>query len=86
MKSTLVCSKSFILRCAPIGDAEIAPAYDVHPVSLSKWKRQFLDSGAEIFSGNDTVKTYESRLSDLEKLLGQKEVELALLKKILGNR
>ena len=68
------------------GDAEIARAYDVHPVSLSKWKRQFIDSGAEIFSGNDTVKTYESRLSELERLLGQKEVELALLKNFLGNR
>ena len=42
------------------GDSEIARAYDVHPVSLSKWKRQFLDSGAEIFSGNATVKTIES--------------------------
>ena len=63
-----------------------AQAGDVHPVSLSKWKRQFLDSGAEIFSGNDTVKTYESRLSELERLLGQKEVELALLKNFLGNR
>ena len=62
-------------------DAEVARAYDVHPVSLSKWKRQFIDSGAEIFSGNDTVKTYEARVSDLERLLGQKEVELALLKK-----
>ena len=68
------------------GDAEVARAYDVHPVSLSKWKRQFIDSGAEIFSGNDTVKTYESRLSELERLLGQKEVELALLKIFLGNR
>ena len=28
------------------GNAEIARAYDVYPVSLSKWKRQFLDSGA----------------------------------------
>ena len=63
------------------GDAEIARAYDVHPVSLSKWKREFLDSGAEIFFGNDTVKTYEARLSELEHLLGQKEVELVLLKK-----
>ena len=45
-----------------------------------------LDSGAEIFSGNDTVKTYEARLSELERLLGQKEVELALLKKNLGSR
>lgn len=68
------------------GDAEIARAYDVHPVSLSNWKRQFIDNGAEIFSGNDTVKTYEARVSDLERLLGQKEVELALLKNFLGNR
>ena len=67
-------------------DAEIARAYDVHPVSLSKWKRQLLDSGAEVFSGNDAVKTYESRLADMERLLGQKEVELALLKNFLGNR
>ena len=67
-------------------DAEVARAYDVHPVSLSKWKRQFIDSGAQIFSGNDTVKTYEARVSDLERLLGQKEVELALLKNFLGNR
>ena len=54
--------------------------------SLSKWKRQFIDSGAQIFSGNDEVKTYEARVSDLERLLGQKEVELALLKNFLGNR
>ena len=31
-------------------DAEIARAYGVHPVSLSNWKRQFIDSGAQIFS------------------------------------
>ena len=67
-------------------DAEIARAYNVHPVSLSNWKRQFIDNGAEIFSGNDEVKTYEARVSDLERLLGQKEVELALLKNFLGNR
>ena len=66
------------------GDAQIARAYGVHPVSLSKWKRQFLDSGAEMFSGNDTAKTYEARLSKLECLLGQKEVELALLKNFLA--
>ena len=49
-------------------DAEVARAYDVHPVSLSKWKRQFIDSGAEIFSLYDTVKTYEARVSDLSRL------------------
>ena len=46
------------LRLQCEGDAEITRAYDVHSVSLSKWKHQCLNSGAEIFSGNDTVKTY----------------------------
>lgn len=45
-----------------------------------------VSSDTEIFSGNDVVKTYESRLSELERLLGEKEVELALLKNFLGSR
>ena len=67
-------------------DAEIARAYGVHPTTLSKWKRQFLDSGAEIFSGNESVKTYEKQISELERLLGRKEVELALLRNFMDNR
>ena len=61
-------------------DGEIARTYNVHPIMLSKWKRHFLDNGPEIFSGNDQIKQYEKCLSDLGWLLGQKEVEIALLK------
>jgi transposase-like protein len=67
-------------------DGEIARAYNVHPITLSKWKRHFLDNGPEIFSGNDQIKQYERRVGDLERLLGQKEVEIALLKNFLGGR
>jgi len=65
-------------------DGEIARAYQVHPITLSKWKRRFMETGPEIFSGNQTVQYYEKRLAEMERLLGQKEVELALLKNFLG--
>ena len=67
-------------------DSEIARAYGVHPVTFSKWKRHFLDRGQEVFEGNDTVKEYDRRIAELERMLGQKEVELALVKGFWGGR
>jgi transposase-like protein len=61
-------------------EAEIARAYGVHPVTLSRWKKQFLEHGAEVFGGSAEVKAYETRIGQLERMLGQKEVELALLR------
>jgi transposase len=66
--------------------AEIARAYDVHPVTVSNWKRHFEEHGAEVFGGKEEVKMYEKQLGDLERMLGKKEVEIALLKNILGER
>jgi hypothetical protein len=37
-----------------------------------------------LFAQNGTVAEYERRIADLERLLGQKEVEIALLKNFLG--
>ncbi len=67
-------------------DSEIARAYDVHPVTLSKWKARFFEQGSVIFSGQQQTKHYQKRIADLERLLGQKEVEIALLKNFLGGR
>ena len=67
-------------------DSEIARAYDVHPVTLSKWKARFFEQGSEIFSGQQQTKHYQKRIADLERLLGQKEVEIALLKNFLAGR
>ena len=33
--------------------AEVARAYDVHPVTLSQWKRHFEEHGAEVFGGQE---------------------------------
>lgn len=64
-------------------DAEIARAYDVHPVTVSRWKQEFKENGPEVFGGDEEVKEYERRISQLERMLGQKEVEIALLKNFL---
>lgn len=63
---------------------QVAKAYGVHPNSASAWKRTFLEKGPEIFSKAGTIAQYERRIAGLERLLGQKEVEIALLKNFLG--
>ena len=34
-------------------DAEVARAYQVHPITVSKWKKEFLEKGAEVSDGSD---------------------------------
>jgi transposase-like protein len=65
-------------------DAEVARAMEVHPATLSPWKREFEEKGPEVFGGSEEVKEYEERIGQLERMLGQKEVELALLKNFLS--
>lgn len=63
---------------------QVAKAYGIHPNTANKWKQQFLEKGAELFSQESTVAEYERRMAELEQLLGKKEVEIALLKNFLG--
>lgn len=64
--------------------AQIARAYGIHPTSIGHWKRKVLESGPELFSADSTVKQYERKIGELERLLGKKEVEIAFLKNFLG--
>jgi len=63
---------------------QVARAYGVHPITLGLWKKEFLAHGCEVFGGSESVRDYEKKIRDLERLLGQKEVELALLKNFLA--
>jgi transposase-like protein len=63
---------------------QIAKSYGVHPVTLTHWKKEFIDKGPEIFSRQTIIQQYERRIADLERLIGHKEVEIALLKNILA--
>lgn len=63
---------------------QIAKAYRIHPNSLTNWKQTLLDRGPEIFETASSGSDAEKRISDLEQLVGKKEVEIALLKNFLG--
>lgn len=43
-----------------------------------------MENGPSIFDTDSKTADYESRISELEQLLGKKEVEIALLKNFLG--
>lgn len=63
--------------------AQVSRAYDVHPASLTAWKKQVEEHGADLFSTKTTVKQQEKKAQQLEMLLGKKEVEIAFLKNFL---
>ena len=64
--------------------AQVAKAYGVHPNTVNAWKQTLLEKGPEIFAQDSTVVEYERRIGELERLIGKKEVEIALLKNFLG--
>ena len=64
--------------------AQVGRTYNVHPNSAGLWKRALLEKGPEIFSKDGVVAEYERRIAELERLVGKKEVEIALLKNFLG--
>lgn len=63
---------------------QIAKAYGVHPNSIGRWKTAVVERGPEIFAREQAVEAYERRIAELERLLGQKEVEIALVKTSWG--
>ena len=65
-------------------DAEVARAYDVHPATLSGWKTKLKKNGSKAFGGSDELKEKKEKIAKLERMVGQKEVEIALLKNFLG--
>jgi transposase len=64
--------------------SQIARSYDVHPNTIRNWVERFRENGSEIFSKDGEVKDLEREIAELERLLGQKEREIAILKNFLG--
>jgi transposase len=62
---------------------EIARAHDLHPTTVSRWKREFLDNEPAVFGKDTTLLTYEKKIKEMERLLGRKEVEIALLQSLM---
>ena len=63
---------------------QLAKQYGVHANSIGLWRKMLLERGPEVFTRQGQATEIEGRVADLERLLGQKEVEIALLKNFLG--
>ncbi len=63
---------------------QIAKAYGIHANSIGIWKQMLLKRGALVFEEATMSDEASRRIADLERLLGKKEVEIALLKNFLG--
>ena len=62
--------------------AELAKRLDVHPTMISKWKQEFIERSAEIFSTKAPEVDFEAEKQRLFAKIGQLEMERDWLKKI----
>jgi transposase-like protein len=64
--------------------AQIAKAYGIHANTVGQWRQQLLERGVAVFERTSETSDADRRIAELERLLGKKEVEIALLKNFLG--
>jgi transposase len=66
--------------------AQLANRFDIHPTMISTWKRQLLDSAADLFDKNQkSRKQVEGQLDELYRQIGQLKVENDFLARKLGS-
>lgn len=60
---------------------EVAREYNIHPVMISKWKREFNMNPTKAFSGKGNICNYEAEIAKRDRIIGQLYMENELLKK-----
>ena len=63
---------------------EIAADHAIHPIQVSQWKRQLLDSASELFTRGQKTKGKEegqAKEAELFQQIGRLQMELEWLKK-----
>src|SRR5687768_13409988 len=61
--------------------AEVCREQQIKPQLLAAWKAQFVENAPQLFAQGRRVDESQSRISELERLLGQKTLELEIAKK-----
>jgi transposase len=63
--------------------AQASREHQLHPTLISKWQKQHSQYAEQAFAGNGNAYKDETRVAELERMIGQLTMENALLKKAL---
>jgi transposase len=69
-----------------ISNEDLGRRYDIHPNTISRWRREFSDFEQNAFPGNGNKKLTEEerRIETLEKQLREERLANEILKKAMG--
>ena len=63
---------------------EISREYDINVNLITKWRKKLEEDGYSVFEASTPKNDPVKKISELETIIGRKEVEVQLLKKYLG--
>ena len=61
--------------------AEVCREHRLKPQLLSEWKATFLENAANTFQGDNRLREAQSRIAELERMVGRQALELEVAKK-----
>lgn len=63
-------------------DTSIAQQYEIHPVTLSRWKAEFRRNAGKVFGADEELENALERCDELERRVAKLEAESELLRDI----
>jgi transposase-like protein len=63
--------------------AEASRTYNIKDTVLSRWKREFVNKATQVFEQPQDVQEKDTRIAELERMVGKLTMKVELQKKVL---